>query len=131
MKKFYLAFALGTITAAAPVEAQLFSREGWNGAILGGLAGGIIGHNSGRHTAEGVAIGAGSGLLLGSLFHDARREQVYSKPYGYYVTPTYTVSAAPAQAPALAEVPPAPLPPAPQPPVVVSPMSSANSLFGR
>lgn len=130
MKVFVLVFALGVITSAVPVRAQLFSREGFNGALLGGLAGGIIGHNSRRHTAEGVAIGAGSGLLLGSLFHDARRELVYSQPYGYYVTPTYTMSTVPAQIPAVAEVPQPPLP-APPAPIVASPMSSANSLFGR
>lgn len=131
MKKFVLVLTLGATLAATSVQAQLISREGFNGAILGGLAGGIIGHNSGRRIAEGVAIGAGSGLLLGSIFHAARRERVYSEPYGYYVNPTYTVSAAPAQTPTVAEVPPPVPAPASQPPVAASPMSSANSLFGR
>src|SRR2546426_11700130 len=50
-------------------EAYRYSRPNyaWTGAALGGIAGGIIGHNNGRRTGEGIAIGAGAGLLLGSL----------------------------------------------------------------
>src|SRR5260370_25875408 len=39
----------------------------WSGAALGGIAGGVIGSNSGHHTLEGLAIGAGRGLALGSI----------------------------------------------------------------
>jgi uncharacterized protein YcfJ len=60
---------------SSPVQAQLFSSEALGGAALGGLAGGIIGHNSHGRTAEGVGIGAGAGLLLGALWHDAREDR--------------------------------------------------------
>ncbi len=75
MKSLVLAALIGT--TLLPAQAQLLSPEAVGGAALGGLAGGIIGHNSGRKTAEGVAIGAGAGLLLGTLTHNARREQHY------------------------------------------------------
>ncbi len=55
------------------------------GAVLGGVAGGVIGHNNGRKTAEGIAIGAGAGLLMGGLAErEARaRETVYVAPSDY------------------------------------------------
>lgn len=110
----------------------------WGGAAFGGIAGGIIGHNSGRHGAEGAAIGAGAGLLLGSIAeHDARRREFahygYAPPGYYYSAPTYSAEYAQPETPAPAAVAPAP-PPAPviqNTPASSSPMSSANSLFGR
>jgi hypothetical protein len=50
------------------------------GLVLGGIAGGVIGHNNGRHTAEGVAIGAGAGLLLGTLADQERRSVSVTPP---------------------------------------------------
>lgn len=71
-----------------PAKAQLFTPESLSGAALGGLAGGIIGHNNGRKTAEGIAIGAGAGLLLGTLAHQARRDYYESSPAYYYPAPS-------------------------------------------
>lgn len=92
-----------TALMIVPAQAQLFSREGVGGALLGGLAGGIIGHNSGGRTAEGVAIGAGSGLILGGLLHDARTQSGYyntqvpypSAGYSYYGSPAYSYGSYP------------------------------------
>ena len=112
-----------------------------SGAVVGGIAGGIIGHNNGGHTAEGVAIGAGAGLLLGAIaegprsYYRPRRAYYVEQPPVYYAPPPQVTYA-----------------PAPQPTVVVQPsepvvqstttiiqsnpsgtpaMSGANSLFGR
>lgn len=57
-------------------QAQFFNNNTLGGALLGGIAGGVIGHNNNRQTAEGVAIGAGAGLLLGALANETQR--------GYY-----------------------------------------------
>jgi uncharacterized protein YcfJ len=86
-----------------PAQAQLFSREALGGAALGGVVGGIIGHNSRGRTAEGVGIGAGAGLVLGSLLHNARDENGYCAAQvpvaaapGYYAyTPAYYQPARP------------------------------------
>jgi outer membrane lipoprotein SlyB len=105
------------------------------GAALGGIAGGVIGHNSGRKTAEGIAIGTGSGLLLGALAEeDARRRDAFRvwRPGGQPrmpPVPEYAVE---------------PLPPRPAAlnstasnrvmetrPSTANSMSSANRLFGR
>ncbi|MGV3772544.1 MAG: YMGG-like glycine zipper-containing protein [Verrucomicrobiales bacterium] len=99
------------------------------GAVVGGVAGGVIGHNNGRHTAEGIAIGAGAGLLLGGVaeYHARRRELIYPPaPVTYVQTPT-VVTTVPVQ-----------VQPAPQQITVINnyysqpaAMNSANSLFGR
>ncbi|MBM3833262.1 MAG: hypothetical protein FJ403_08315 [Verrucomicrobia bacterium] len=106
------------------------------GAALGGLAGGVIGHNHHRQTAEGIAIGAGAGLLLGSIVEqNARRPIQYVQPAPAYVVaqPQPVVQSESTTAPAV----PAPTS-APQQVNVInssaaasSSMSSANSLFGR
>lgn len=128
MEKFIvLALGLG-LGAAWPAQAQWLNRESVNGAALGGLVGGIIGHNHGRQTAEGIAIGAGSGFLLGSLLHQSRAE-----PYPLY-SPSSVTSVPVYYYPATTSVPapaPAPQPAVTAKPAPVSPMSSANSLFGR
>ena len=72
-----------SLVSIGSTQAQLFSREGFTGAAVGGILGGVIGHNSGRHTAEGVAIGAGAGLLLGSAIHEANEPTYYYSSYGY------------------------------------------------
>lgn len=73
-----------------PAEAQLFSRESWGGATLGGIIGGVIGHNSGRKTAEGIAIGAGAGLILGALSRPSYPDYYYPPTVVPYSTgPVY------------------------------------------
>lgn len=79
---------VGLVTSS---QAQ-YNRAGWNGALLGGLAGGLIA--GGHHTGEGIAIGAASGLILGSLYtaawNDGGRYRYYSGYRGYsYSTPNY------------------------------------------
>jgi hypothetical protein len=101
-----------------------------NGLVLGALAGGIIGHNSGdfRHNGwRGAAWGAGLGWLLGAVADSNRRPVVYSSApvvtQPAAVAPAATQAAAPAQ---------------PQQVTIINnyynsstPMSGANSLFGR
>jgi hypothetical protein len=96
-----------------------------SGFWLGALAGGIIGNNSGSHNGwRGAALGAGAGLLLGSIV-DANRA-----PTNYATAPV-TVTAPVQAAPAATQA-------APQQVTIInnyynsaSPMSGANSLFGR
>jgi hypothetical protein len=95
-----------------------------NGLVLGALAGGIIGNNSGafHHNGwRGAAWGAGLGWLLGSVA-DANRAVVYNRA-------PVTVSAPAATTPVQS---------AAQPVTIINnyyntstPMSSANSMFGR
>jgi hypothetical protein len=159
MKKVILAVL--TAAAVTSAQAQLFSPESNSGALLGGIAGGIIGANTGgHHTGRGIAIGAASGLVLGSLFSEANRDRYgygysgypsYSYPsysyyggydsyrgYGYngyygYSAPSYSY-----YSPSTYYAAPQPAPAAQQPQQVTiinnyysSPMSGANSLFGR
>jgi uncharacterized protein YcfJ len=65
----YLALSL---LALAPARAQIFGSSAADGVLLGGLAGGIIGHNDHNQTGRGIAIGAASGLILGSIADQAR-----------------------------------------------------------
>ncbi len=86
------------------------------GMVLGGVVGGIIGHNHHRQTAEGVAIGAGTGLLVGALAdHHAR-----------HTTRSYRAPASPA-----AGIPPPPaVPAAPAPAVPDAPRVPDAPTFG-
>ena len=118
-----------------------------SGAAVGGLAGGIIGHNSHGRTLEGIGIGAGAGLLLGGLAEANARhyERVayasppavyyapasYPAPLAYSTTPPAPVTSTPA-------APTVPTPTSLSPSTTInnqsgsgSPMSGANSLFGR
>lgn len=61
------------------------------GAVLGGVAGGIIGHNNGRHAGEGIAFGAGAGLLMGGIAEYEMRKRERLTPY--YVTQPVAVGA--------------------------------------
>jgi hypothetical protein len=101
------------------------------GFWLGALAGGIIGHNSGdfRHNGwRGAAWGAGAGWLLGSIVDANRRYD------GYTGAP---VVMAPAGQTTVQGPQPAASQAAPQQVTIInnyyntSPMSGANSLFGR
>jgi ElaB/YqjD/DUF883 family membrane-anchored ribosome-binding protein len=106
------------------------SRPGYSGLgmFLGGVAGAIIGHNSGslNHNGwQGAAIGAGTGLLLGSMAGQNARIREAAAPV--------VVQSAPVSAPA-GTSPNA----APQPVTIInnyygnpSPMAAANTLFGR
>ncbi|MDX1953213.1 MAG: glycine zipper family protein, partial [Verrucomicrobiota bacterium] len=117
----------------SPAPAYGYSRphHAVTGAVLGGIAGGVIGHNNGRHTAEGIAIGAGTGLLLGAIAEaeSRRRDAVIHSGSTY-------VEAAPAPAPVVVQTISQPV----QQVTIIkqypgitqgSAMSSANSLFGR
>jgi uncharacterized protein YcfJ len=105
-----------------------YSRPNYavSGALLGGLAGGIIGYNNHNQTGRGIAIGALSGLILGSLAeHAAREREAAAAPPVVFSAPEQPAAAvsAPAQtAPASADGAAGPMP---------SPMSGANNLFGR
>jgi hypothetical protein len=99
-----------------------------SGFWLGALAGGIIGHNSGefRHNGwRGAAWGAGVGWLLGSIADANRRPVTYAPAQGVSAPAASVV--APVSQPAAA----------PQQVTIInnyynsSPMSGANSLFGR
>ena len=99
-----IALVLCGALVALPAHAQLFSQEALGGAALGGIVGGVIGHNHHRQIAEGAAIGAGAGLLLGALTHNERERQYYSSTQvpvpAYSYAPTYSyapVYAAPAR----------------------------------
>lgn len=121
-----------------------FSRPNytWSGAALGGLAGGIIGHNSGRRTAEGIAIGAGTGLLLGHLADRSVQRRSWAQPTPVVVNPPMISPVQPATvfAPSFTSPTVRPTTSTPQVGNVTiinnyygnsSSMGSANSLFGR
>jgi hypothetical protein len=93
-----------------------------SGALLGGLAGGIIGYKNHYQTGRGILIGSLSGLILGSIADQAAREREVAAVR----TVVVTAPVQPAPAPLTQEPPPQVAPAAP-----VSPMGSANSLFGR
>jgi hypothetical protein len=118
--------------ALATAQAQLFSPESVGGAAFGALAGGIIGGNGCHLGGTGAAIGAGAGFLLGTVVHEANKDS-YSAS-GYYYPAQAVVYTVPPAAPVAVQQTPAAAPQAPAPvvpPNPVSPMSSANSLFGR
>lgn len=84
--------ALMTATTLSTAQAQLFSPESLGGAVVGGIAGGLIGGHG--HRGEGIAIGAGAGLLMGALASSYERR--YDGPYApeYYSRPNYAVTGA-------------------------------------
>ena len=125
------------VYAAAPVyydnaDYYVSSRPNYagNGLFLGALAGAIIGNNSGSlgHNAwRGAAYGAGAGLLIGAIAENsARRSEAAAQVT--YAQPT---------APAVTQTAPA----GQQATTIINnnyynsapatPMSSANSMFGR
>jgi uncharacterized protein YcfJ len=60
-------FGVSAAYGYAPVPVYSRPSYAWSGAALGGVTGAIIGNNSHGRTAEGAAIGAGAGLLLGGI----------------------------------------------------------------
>ncbi len=87
MNKFIAICITGATLLTA--QAQLFSPQSVNGALWGGLIGGVIGGD--RHhgfSGNGAAIGAGVGLLAGSLAHNSSRYSYYDEPVSYYSTPS-------------------------------------------
>ena len=88
MKK--LALILLSATTLGPAQAQLLRPESVSGALWGGLIGGIVGGDDCHgFSGEGAAIGAGVGLIAGTLAGQARRDYYYGSPgYGYSVAPS-------------------------------------------
>ena len=83
MKKLIALCITGATFLSA--QAQLFSPQSVNGALWGGLIGGVIGGD--RHhgfSGNGAAIGAGVGLLAGSLSGNSRDYSYYDEPVSYY-----------------------------------------------
>ena len=100
-----------------------------NGLFWGALTGAIIGNNSGslRHNAwRGAGLGAAAGYLLGSIAENNARER--ESILTQQAAVANSRSEIPTPAPAVVEtaVPVTASKPAPS-----TPMSSANSLFGR
>jgi hypothetical protein len=81
------------LLAVVPGRAQVFGPNATSGLLLGGLAGGIIGHNDHNQTGRGIAIGAASGLILGSIA-DQANDDYYQRPnyYVYRRAPAYYYS---------------------------------------
>jgi len=105
------------------------------GVLVGGIAGGVIGHNNGRHTGEGIAIGAGAGLLLGTLADQSVR-YAPAPPLRHHPRLVRTIVVAPPESyvresPTVPEAPLAPAAPMAYPAPVAGGMTPANSLFGR
>lgn len=102
------------------------------GSLLGAGIGAIIGHNNGRRGWEGAAYGALAGAVIGSI---TDRGDYSSRPYRRVVGARYY------EQPEIVYAPPQTAPQAAQPQQVTiinnyyapttTPMSSANSLFGR
>lgn len=92
MKK--VAVILLSFVALVPSQAQFRYAEPLHGALWGGLIGGIIGGDRCHGlSGEGAAIGAGIGLIAGTLASESRRNYYYDSPgYGYTTTPSVNVS---------------------------------------
>lgn len=101
------------------------------GALMGGVAGGIIGNNSHHQTWEGVAIGAGAGMLLGAVAEsNARYRERMRHERWAAMNPTMVTTTVTTQPAVVTTQTPAPIAaPAPQP--ANNNMAAANSLFGR
>jgi len=119
-------YPYGTSTYYVPADqTAYYGRPNYatSGLLLGGLAGAIIGNNNGHRTWQGGLIGAGVGLLLGGIAEQDARDREAA------ASPVYAPASAPAPTPAQQPVTiinnyntPAP---------ASTPMSGANSLFGR
>ena len=119
---YYYSYGFGYYPGYAYPAGYTYPASGYpsyaaTGTLLGAGVGAIIGNNVNHQTWEGAAIGAGAGLLLGSIADANRRPAVY-------------------QVPVDVRQPAQPV----QPPVTIinnyysapsAPMGAANSLFGR
>jgi len=81
---------LASLTAALALNtasAQLLSPESFQYSLLGALIGGSVGgdYHCGyyRWNGDNAAIGAGVGLLAGTLIGEARRKEYQNVPYVY------------------------------------------------
>lgn len=87
MKKLIAIWIAGATFLSA--QAQLLSPQSVNGALWGGLIGGVIGGDRCHgFSGNGAAIGAGVGLLAGSLAHNSSRYSYYDEPVSYYSAPS-------------------------------------------
>jgi len=81
MKKALAAVLVAASALAA--HGQLFSPEAVGGAFWGSFLGGLAGSDRGHgFSGRGAAIGAGVGLLAGTLVSETRRQDYY-QPCGY------------------------------------------------
>jgi uncharacterized protein YcfJ len=81
MKKALVAVLVTSSALAA--HGQLFSPEAIGGAFWGSFLGGLAGSDRCHgFSGRGAAIGAGVGLLVGTLVSETRRQDYY-RPYGY------------------------------------------------
>ena len=93
--------SLTAVLALNGASAQLFSPESIQYSLLGAFIGGVAGGNNHYHcgyygwSGEGAAIGAGIGLVAGTLIGETRRQQYASAPYAYPATPGYGYAPAP------------------------------------
>lgn len=69
----------------AVLSPESFSGAAW-GAVIGGLAGADCRNN---WSNDGAWIGAGIGLLTGTLIGESRRQQNYNAPYAFPSAPGY------------------------------------------
>lgn len=92
MKKVVI--TLISLAALVQTEAQLLRPESVQGALWGGLIGGIAGGDRCHgFSGNGAAIGAGVGLIAGSLIGESRRYDYYDSPgYVYSTIPNVNVS---------------------------------------
>lgn len=92
MKK--VAVILLSLAALAPARAQWLHPEAVEGALLGTFIGGIAGGNHCHEfSGQGAAIGAGVGLIAGSILGESRRHDYYETPgYVYPTSPSVNVS---------------------------------------
>jgi uncharacterized protein YcfJ len=78
---------LAAALALNGASAQVFSPESFQFSLLGAIMGGSVGgdYHCGHYhwSGENAAIGAGVGLLAGTLIGEVRRQQYSNAPYSY------------------------------------------------